>query len=519
MDKSNRISRNEAWARFRFAVIGRLLSAPPPHGELAQELERLAETTWTHPVSGDPVRFGKSTIESWFYKARARDQNPVGALKRQVRKDQGRIYLNPDLVKKLREQYAAYPYWSYLLHAQNLDVLVRKDASLGPMPSYSTILRYMHANRMRKQKKPKKHCNRSAATAEEPRERRETRSFETEYVGGLWHLDFHHCSRKVLAPDGQWYTPIALGVHDDHSRLACHVQWYLTETAEDLVHGVCQAVEKWRLPRALMTDNGAAMKAEEFTQGLALLGITHETTLPYSPHQNAKQEFFWGPLEARLLAMLEHVKVLTLAFLNEVTQAWVDLDYNRKHHSEIGQTPLDRYINDRDVLRPSPSSDDLRRAFRLQSTRTQRHSDGTVTIEGVRFEIPGRFRHMDRLVVRYARWDLGLVDLVDAHTGALLCRIYPLDKEANADGRRRRIEADGAGAPVATTPGDELPPLLREILERYAASGKPPGYIPKPPPAPAPDDEVGSDRPGDAHERNGDGNDDDDNSSPAEVIA
>jgi hypothetical protein len=34
----------------------------------------------------------------------------------------------------------------------------------------------------------------------------------------------------------------------------------------------------------------------------------HETTLPYSPYQNAKQEAFWTPVEARLLAML-HIPV------------------------------------------------------------------------------------------------------------------------------------------------------------------------------------------------------------------
>ena len=43
----------------------------------------------------------------------------------------------------------------------------------------------------------------------------------------LWHLDFHHGSLKVLTPGGQWLRPIALGILDDHSRLCCHVQWYL----------------------------------------------------------------------------------------------------------------------------------------------------------------------------------------------------------------------------------------------------------------------------------------------------
>ncbi|MGH6690298.1 MAG: integrase catalytic domain-containing protein [Gammaproteobacteria bacterium] len=65
--------------------------------------------------------------------------------------------------------------------------------------------------------------------------------------------------------------------------MACHLQWYLDETAETLVHGLTQAIQKRGLPRALLTDNGAAMLATEVRQGLETLGIVHETTWPYSP--------------------------------------------------------------------------------------------------------------------------------------------------------------------------------------------------------------------------------------------
>jgi len=40
-----------------------------------------------------------------------------------------------------------------------------------------------------------------------------------------------------------------LGVLDDRSRVACHLQWYLDETAETLVHGLTQAIQKRGLPR------------------------------------------------------------------------------------------------------------------------------------------------------------------------------------------------------------------------------------------------------------------------------
>ena len=54
-------------------------------------------------------------------------------------------------------------------------------------------------------------------------------------------------------------------------------------SAENIAHGLSQAMQKRGLPRAAMSDNGAAMTATEITEGLARLGILHQTTLPYSP--------------------------------------------------------------------------------------------------------------------------------------------------------------------------------------------------------------------------------------------
>jgi len=78
--------------------------------------------------------------------------------------------------------------------------------------------------------------------------------------------------------------------------------------------------------------------------------------------------------------------------------------------------------------------------------------------------------------VRYARWELSSADLVDERSGALLATIYPLNKLANADGRRRRLEPIG---PSAAPPHSEMAPLLKKLLADYAAAGVPPAYIPK----------------------------------------
>ena len=309
------------------------------------------------------------------------------------------------------------------------------------------------------------------ALAEERRQAREIRSYEADYVGSLWHLDFHHASLKVLTSSGQWMHPIALGILDDHSRLCCHVQWYLSETAEDLVHGLSQAIQKRGLPRALLTDNGSAMVAEEVTEGLMRLGILHERTLPYSPYQNGKQEAFWGTLEGRLMRMLDSTAQLTLELLNQATQAWVEIEYNRSVHRETSSSPVDRFAQTLHVLRPSPKSESLRDAFRLETTRRQRRSDGTISLEGVRFEIPARYRHFREVAVRYARWNLGRVDLVDPRGGTILAPIFPLDKSANADGRRALVELESTDALPARSierPQSKGSDFYRELGDIFA---------------------------------------------------
>ena len=426
---------HERWAHLRFCVIGQLLAAPPPKGELRAEIEVLAGRQWRHPITGDPVCFGFSTIERWYYRALKERSDPVGVLRRKLRTDAGQQPAMSDAARQVvLAQYAAHKSWSVQLHHDNLVALAETRADLRPLPCYDTLRRFMKANGLDKRRRVTSRQTAGADRAEARLFDREVRSYEAAYVNGLWHWDCHHGSRKVLTARGEWQTPILFGVLDDRSRLACHLQWYLAETAEIIAHGLSQAFQKRGLPRSGLSDNGAAMTAAEITEGLTRLGILHQTTLPYSPYQNAKQEAFWGPVEGRLIAMLEDVPDLTLAVLNEATQAWVEYEYNRKVHSEIGEAPITRFLAGPEVTRSCPDSDTLRLAFTRTDQRMQRKSDGTVVIEGRRFEVPNRYRHLSRIEVRYAGWDLGLVHLVDERTGTVLARLFPQDKTQNASG-------------------------------------------------------------------------------------
>lgn len=465
------------WAEFRHGVVGHLLAAPPSRrGELRRELAKLAEKTWVHPVKDQPVSFGASTIERWYYRARREKSDVVGALGRKRRSDADRTLIQGRLRTLLDSQYAAHPGWTAKLHADNLGATCRQE-ELSPVPSYQTVRRYLRTTgKIRiKRCRPLRSGEIQAAIS---REAREVRSFEATHVGGLVHLDFHHGRRSIVTKDGELRQPMALAVIDDHSRMICHIQWYLSETTKDLVHGFSQAIMRRGLPRRLMTDNGAAMTSAEFTQGLKRLGIVHETTLAYSPHQNGKMECFWGQLEGRLMAMLEGEQQITLELLNRATLAWVEMEYHRTRHSEIDAAPVDRFISAPSVMRPKPDAADLRQAFRAEAERKPRRSDGTLVVEGVRYEIPDRYRHLQLVHVRYARWDLSNVDLVCPKTDRILAALTPLDKAKNADGKRRLRDSVAAPGEAAPAPVG-MAPLLSELMREYAATGLPPAYLPQ----------------------------------------
>ena len=462
------------WARLRFSIIGPLLSSPAETGDLAPRIAELASRSWRHPTTGEAIRFSAKSIERWYYTAR-NQQDPIQALERKVPKHAG-TYPSiaaavAEAIRTLRKQH---PRWSYKLVSDNLVAIGREQPELGVLPGYATVCRFMKHHGLGKHRRPRRHELQPGFV---PRERR---LFEVEHVHGLWHCDFHESSRKVLCTDGQRKDVTLFAVLDDHSRLCCHAQWYVgAENTESFVHGLCQAFSKRGLPRALLSDNGSPMLAAESTQGLLRLSIEHHTTMSQTPEQNGKQEFFNSVVEGRLMAMLDGEPQLTLELLNRATQAWVEQEYQRHLHSETKQTPLERWLKGPSVGRPCPSSDELRRAFRMEITRTQRKSDGTITVAGVRYEIPSVYRTLLRPTVRVARWDLSSVDLVDPRRGTHLTTLLPVDKERNADRRRRAlVDPTAATAPQPALPPTGVAPLLRQLMAEYAATGLPPAYVP-----------------------------------------
>ncbi len=300
-------------------------------------------------------------------------------------------------------------------------------------------------------------------------------------------MDTHKGSRMVLLPNGEYAQPVCIAYIDDHSRQICHCQWVLHDDTDSLVHITKQAFLKHGIPHKVHSDNGSPMISAEYETGLVRLGIKHEKIIPGAAFQNGKIESFWKPLEGRLIKMLAKVKPLTLDALNQYTQPWVMFDYNHAIHSETGQKPIDRYMSDKNVVRRPPDFEALGKEFRRIVSRRQRLTDGTISIEGVLFQIPIRFRHMRDLHVAYSQWDLSNAALVDEQTQVEVAPIFPVDKNRNASGLRARIAdplnqsdatLEDAQTEDPTQSTNTIPPLLEKYLKEFAQVSPLNGYIP-----------------------------------------
>jgi hypothetical protein len=161
--------KRDRWARLRFSIIGPLLAAPPEPRQLNGAFAALAAKTWRHPVTGLDVRFGASTLERWYYTAR-RAADPVAALKDRLRANEGCFpSLSAEAVAALTMQYREHPGWTAQLHLDNLRVTC--EASDSPVASYTTVRRYLRAQGMHRQARPKR-ATEGAVAARDRRARR-----------------------------------------------------------------------------------------------------------------------------------------------------------------------------------------------------------------------------------------------------------------------------------------------------------------------------------------------------------
>lgn len=169
---------------------------------------------------------------------------------------------------------------------------------------------------------------------------------------------------------------------------------------ENLLDCMWKAFNRRGLPVRIFTDNGSAMRDNRLQLGLADLEVQLTYSTAYRPQGKAKIERFWRTLRMQFLPTLPPEGEFTLHELNRRLGEYVET-YNRRFHSGIGMSPMERYMGEVMAVRPAPM--DMPKHFRFRTERTV-SAARTVSLENRLYEVPLGYARK-RLELRYFSLD------------------------------------------------------------------------------------------------------------------
>jgi putative transposase len=186
--------------------------------------------------------------------------------------------------------------------------------------------------------------------------------FEASQFGELWTGDGLH------GPVVGGAKAILFAFIDDWSRSIPGWRWGHSEDTVRLEAALRRALVSAGIPDAVFVDNGSAFISAPFHRSLATLGIRIVHSRPGHAPSRGKIERFFRTVRSQFLVELEaRGGAKDLEELNELFGAWLEGVYDRRPHSETGQTPLERRLAGRQLRRPLPA--ELHDAFLWSETR------------------------------------------------------------------------------------------------------------------------------------------------------
>lgn len=415
----------EQIALFRYGVISEIVSRPLAPGEKERLLEAITAKEWDVPGSSRR-RIGRSTAGDWVGQYEAMG---LEGLKPRRRSDQGSSRAIPELVQQLllalrRERPKAST--ESLIRAARLSGQVPAELRLVP----STVRRLWAAHGF------------EALPAEQKQP--DARAFTHPYAGDLWMSDVMHGPR-LLEPGRRRGTKTYLhALLDDASRLVSFAAFYQAESSACFQDALKQGFQRRGIPRRLYCDNGALYRHQHLQIVCATLGISLIHSRPHQPRGRGKIERFFRHVRTAFLPHVTEAHLADRASLNRVFWAWLESEYHQTPHRGLsGRTPLDRFLEDAERIRPAPG--DLERLMRMKAWRSVAR-DRTVRLDGRLYEAPDGFVG-EKVEILYDPYDPGRpihlrrrgeseehrLRLLDAETNARLRRAHPAPEPATRE--------------------------------------------------------------------------------------
>jgi putative transposase len=442
---NNQDDPQEELALFRHGLVAPLLRRRLVRGEQAALLRKLAAQM--HEIPGS--RRTTVTIRTLKrYLQQARTGSRLAALKRKVRSDKGTLRSMPAEVLELAKRFKAEKPERSIPHI--IDSLERAGHVAPGVLKESTLRRHL-----------------AAAGFTGPLltgERKTYERWERERPADLWQGD---ASPGLYIPDpahpGQMVLTQLLVLVDDHSRLCVGARFYLNQQQAALDDCFKRAVVRWGIPIDLYVDNGKIFISRHFRRVCADLKVYLIPASAYYPEGKGKIERLIGNLkdhfyiEAQLL--IQSGRITTLEQLNEYLSAWIDEGYNRKHHSEIGMTPAQRWGSEEPIY-PITDLGEVQEIF-LWRKRTTVDKTCCFKLEGNRYQVDAALARQV-VEVAYDPFDLSQVQVW--HQGKRAQVAQPLVLKSRVSPKVHK-----PAAPPADATGISYLDLIRQAHEERLA--------------------------------------------------
>lgn len=196
------------------------------------------------------------------------------------------------------------------------------------------------------------------------------RRFTAERGNELWQIDSTHTDLT----DGT--EAEIINILDDCTRLCPHSHAVEgATTANDAWDTFTAAVAAWGLPERVLSDNGPAFTAHQFTGNLTILGVATTRSRPYHPQTCGKVERFHQTLKRWLAA---HPTATTISDLQDLCDTFVAIYNTQRPHRSIGRrTPIQAF---NDTPRTGPATNPITTPTTVHTNTIDRH--GVVEIPG-----------------------------------------------------------------------------------------------------------------------------------------
>ncbi len=221
------------------------------------------------------------------------------------------------------------------------------------------------------------------------------RRWTRERANELWVGDFSD-GPYVMIDSRVLPTYLSLFI-DCHSRYVVEGRYYLRESLDILIDSLLRAWIRHGLSNELYLDNAKVYHANALKAACYGLRIRLIHRQAGDPAPGGLVERLFRTNQQQFEAEVRAGDILTLDQLNKAFSAWLSVAYHPTLHSELNDTPRDRFAQG---LQRPVDRDQALRFFMHQKTRTVHRDFSDVSIDASFYRVDRQYRG-DRVIVRY----------------------------------------------------------------------------------------------------------------------